>query len=174
MKALHALFFILMLSGIFSAETYYPVLDNVGEFTAWNTGWGALIVYAMLIVFFFYAIVYVLSFALQSEEMKKSAKGHIIDTIFTVLLAVMVISIMNMFFQYMQVEVLTGMSVTCDRFGTITLGDSGSPYDVIRCRLMEKASFLSVLYQNTIFSSRGAFEELLLNLLLNSVNKLKT
>mgnify|MGYP001383984867 CR=1 FL=1 len=145
---------------------YYPSFGDcsmavgAGEFCGWESGWGAMIVVSMLIVLFFYAIVYMFSFFLQSEEMKRSAKSHLFDTIFSALMAILIIGLLTAFFQYMKNDIYGGTSVDCEVFGTIKLGDGATPFDVIRCRLMEKASYVTQIYENVFMSSRGSFEKL--------------
>lgn len=147
---------------------YYPTFGcpsapGAGEFTCWmESGWGPMIIVCMSIVLLFYAIVYMLSFFLQSEEMKKSAKSHLLDAVFSALLAGMIVVLLGNFFTYLQTNVFAGASVNCDMFGTISLGAGGDPFAVIKCRLMEKASFVTTIYEQVIYSARGPFEKLTL------------
>ncbi len=145
--------------------TYYPTTwdgpgCDVGSFCQWTSSWGPIIGMSMLIVFFIYILVYVLSYLLQSEELKRSAKSHLLDAIFTAILAVMIIVIMQQAFVFIQDYFKTaGASVYCDIYGKISLDNGASPFDLIKCRLIEKASAISSIYERVYAASREPFKK---------------
>lgn len=149
------------------ADWYYPTLEsnNTGivgtEFSNWMGGWGMMVFISMLVVFFFYAFVYMISYALNFEEMKRSAKSHLLDAIFTAILAVTIIAILGNVFTLLQ-QYFSGATVQCGLYGgTINLGQAG-PFDFIKCKLMEKAAYISTLYERVYFSAREPFRQLAL------------
>ncbi len=143
---------------------YFPAFENTGiagtEFGDWMGGWGAMVLAAMFIVIFFYVIVYMLSRALQSEELRRSAVAHMMDALFNALLALVILVVMSAFFS-MLTSFFEGAQVQCDIYGTIKLNETVSgPFDVIKCRLMEKASYVSDIYERVYSAAREPFKKL--------------
>lgn len=139
-------------------SSYYPGDWSGTEFVDWMGGWGMIILLSMLIVFFFYTLVYMISYAFHLEEVKRSAKSHLLDAVFTAILAIFIITMLGSVFNFIQNNFLTGASVECDMYGTINLGNGASPFDLVQCKLMEKATYLSMLYERVYFSAREPFK----------------
>lgn len=147
---------------------YYPTAESgLGgvltgfsgtEFTDWMGGWGTMIVLSMLIVLFFYGLVYMLAYALNIEELKRSAKSHLFDALFTALLAVMILVILSGLFQVMMLY-FSGAKVSCDAYGTIELSAGANPFDFVQCKLTEKATYVTMLYERIYFSARDPFKK---------------
>lgn len=150
---------------------YYPTIDTcansigAGELCGWMGGWGGMILAVSFIIFLFYSVVYMLAFALQSEELKRSAKSHFYDAIFTIMLTMSIILLLvgstgtgGGIFGMIQ-NYFGGATVSCDIRGTINLGAGASPFEVIKCRLMEKASFVSEIYESVYVSAREPFKQ---------------
>ncbi|MEW6528495.1 MAG: hypothetical protein AB1391_01255 [Candidatus Micrarchaeota archaeon] len=145
---------------------YYPTTweagpgCDVGLFCEWTSSWEPIIMLSMMTIFFMYAIIYMLSYFLQSEELKRSAKSHLLDAVFTAALAVSIILIMQQTFTFIQDYFrTTGASVYCDLYGKISLDNGASPFDLMKCRLIEKASAISVIYERVYAASREPFKK---------------
>jgi hypothetical protein len=128
--------------------------------TAQWANWQVLCMMAVVIVMLFYGIVYMLGYAFSSEELKKSAKAHFYDALVVAGLAMFVVVFMTSVFGIIQ-SFFAGATVSCDMYGKISL-DSGDPFDIIKCKLMEKASYLSSIYERVYFSARDPFKKLAL------------
>lgn len=154
---------------------YYPSIwtgsgCEAGEFCGWDSGWGAMIAMSILVVIFIYAIVYMLSYFINSEELKRSAKAHFVDALATAFLAAAIVGILTAFFLFLGSTSTNdpnqppgyffGATVTCGNYGTIDLTGGEGPYQVIKCRLQEKAKFVSDLYERVYYSAREPMKRL--------------
>ncbi|MFA5076827.1 MAG: hypothetical protein WC488_00145 [Candidatus Micrarchaeia archaeon] len=128
------------------------------EFVDWMGGWGTMVVLSMMVVIFFYGLVYMLAYAFNVEELKRSTKSHLYDALFTALLAVMVLVILNGIFQVMLLY-FSGASVSCDMYGKIELSSGVNPFDFVECKLTEKATYMTMLYERIYFSARDPFKK---------------
>ncbi len=124
----------------------------------WSTGWGAMVFVASFAIFMGYTLIYVLSRAIQSDDLQRAALSEMFQALFSILLAAMIVEVLTLTFSYMVSSVGGGSYITCDAYGKITLTGAG-PIEAIRCRLDEKASLLSDLYEKMYYAAREPFNE---------------
>ncbi|VVB98407.1 Uncharacterised protein [uncultured archaeon] len=124
----------------------------------WETGWMPFVLLAGITIFFIYAVIYMVARSLKFESVEKAALSEILQAIFSILLAVAIIEILTLSFQFIVAYMGSGSSITCDMYGKISIKDAG-PVEAIRCRISEKAAILSDLYEKMMIAARDPFNE---------------
>lgn len=121
--------------------------------------WPALVLLASFTIFIIYTIVYMIARGFKSEALEKIAVSEMLHAIFSIILAVSIISILSTAFTFAINNIIgSGSSLVCDAYGKISITDAG-PIEAIRCKLSEKASILSNLYEEVYRNSRESFNE---------------
>jgi hypothetical protein len=143
--------------------------DSVSSFACiWNSadpacadggtsGWMPMVLLAAATIFFAYTALYMLARAFKFEAVEKAAMAELFQAFFTIFLAVVIIEVLGLSFTMLNTIAGNGQ-ITCDVYGKISITDAG-PIEAVRCRLVEKASIISDLYEKMMNSAREPFND---------------
>lgn len=123
------------------------------------SGWLALVLVAAVIIFTFYTLVYMVARSFRMDALEKAALSEMLQALFSIMLALVIVEVLTLAFTFLLGNVIgTGSSISCDAYGKISIQDAG-PIEAVRCRLMEKASLLSDLYEKMYYAAREPFND---------------